>query len=137
MMSEKAVDVLTKYIGTPYKHMGRDFDGLDCYGLILKIFNDISISLPDVYEDYTPDFAWKGKDYFLEQFCEDWIEVDKPQFLDVVAFKTKDGVINHAGVMLDEYRFIHCCRAGTVCANVPDFAKKYHCAGYYRYKRLA
>jgi len=136
MMTSRAVDILTRYTGTPYKHQGRDFTGLDCYGLILQVFKDFGIDLPDVCGDYSADFAWRGKDYFLEQFCQDWTQVEKPSFLDVVAFKTKNGVVNHAGVMLDEVRFIHTCKAGTVCARVPELIKIYHLAGYYRHRRM-
>jgi cell wall-associated NlpC family hydrolase len=129
--------VITKYLGIPYINEGRDMSGTDCYGLLLMIFKDCGIELPDVYEHYSSDFCFKGKDYFIEQFCNDWVQVEHPIFLDVVGFKTRSGVLNHAGIMLDADSFIHTCKAGTVRSKVAEFVKRYHFGGYYRHKVLA
>ncbi len=43
---------LNQYIGIPYKFGGRDFDGVDCYGLVSLIYQDrYGIQLPDWERD--------------------------------------------------------------------------------------
>jgi cell wall-associated NlpC family hydrolase len=134
MMTEK--EIIKKYLGVPYKHQGRDLTGLDCYGLVIRIFDDLGIKLFDIEEDYTADWSWKGKNYFLENAHKDWQEVVKAKMLDVVGFKNSKGTLNHAGVMLDGDRFINSCRAGTVICRISDPRWKKRFTGFYRFKSL-
>jgi cell wall-associated NlpC family hydrolase len=126
-------DVVTKYLGVPYKHQGRDMRGLDCYGIIICAYADIGIKLFDIEEDYSEDWSWKGKNYFIENYYKQWEKVIAPKFMDVVLFKNSKGAINHAGIMLDENRFIHTSKVGTVVSRIADM-KEHRLEGYYRYK---
>jgi cell wall-associated NlpC family hydrolase len=126
------LDVITKYLGIPYKHQGRDLSGLDCYGLIISIYADLGIKLFDIEEDYARDWSWKNKNYFLENAHKEWEEVRKPRIFDVVGFKNSKGILNHAGVMLDGDRFINTCRAGTVIYRVSDPVWSARFCGFYR-----
>jgi len=128
-------DVIKKYLGIPYKHQGRVITGLDCYGLILSVYADIGIALFDIHEDYAPDWSFKGKNYFIENYHKEWERVAQPLFLDVVLFKNRKGAFNHAGVMLDERRFIHTSKVGTVVSSISDM-KSHRLDGYYRYKNV-
>ncbi len=128
--------IVEKYLGIPYRHRGRDLSGLDCYGLIISIFEDAGISLFDIEEEYTEDWAWKGKNLFIENAYLEWEQVKTPYFLDVVGFVNSKGVVNHAGVMLTSTKFIHTCKAGTVISSLNDYRKKNRIAGFYRHKKL-
>jgi len=129
-------DIINKYLGVPYKHQGRDLKGIDCYGLIISIYADLEIKLFDIEEDYTDDWAWKGKNYFLENAHKDWQEVNKAKLFDVVGFKNGTGIFNHAGIMLDGIRFINSCKAGTVVCRVSDLRWQKRFCGFYRNKGL-
>lgn len=129
-------DIINKYLGVGYKHQGRDIQGLDCYGLIICIYADLGIKLFDVEEDYTPDWSWKNKNYFLENCHKEWEEEEKAKLFDVVGFKNSKGILNHAGVMLDENRFINSCRAGTVVCRVSELIWQKRFAGFYRNNKL-
>jgi len=129
-------DIIKKYLGFSYKHQGRDMRGLDCYGLIIAIYADLGIKLFDIEEEYDSDWSWKNKNYFLENAHKDWEEVKKPKLFDVITFKNGKGVMNHAGVMLDENRFINSCKAGTVVCRSSDDVWQKRFAGFYRHKGL-
>lgn len=128
--------IIHKYLPVPYKHQGRDLSGLDCYGLIISIYADLGIKLFDIEEDYAPDWSWKNKNYFLENAHKDWEEVRSAKLFDVVGFKNSKGTMNHAGVMLDENRFINTCKAGTVVCKLTDATWVKRLAGFYRHKGL-
>lgn len=130
-------EIIEKYLGVPYLHHGRDLSGLDCYGLILNIFDDQGVELWDINEDYDPEWSWKGKDLFFQNYARDWDAVSDPRFMDVVCFKNGKGVVNHAGVLLGENKFIHAVKAGVVVSKYTDQQWNKRLVGFYRYKGAA
>ena len=127
-------DIIKRYLGVPYQHQGRSMQGLDCYGLIIAIYADLGIKLFDIEEEYTPEWSWQNKNYFLENAYKDWEEVSKARLFDVVTFKNGKGVMNHAVVMLDGNRFINSCKAGTVVCRLSDQIWQKRFYGFYRQK---
>ena len=94
----------------------------------------MGIRLFDIEEDYAEDWSWKGKNYFIENAHLQWHEVRQPKFLDVIVLKNGQGIINHAGVMLDENNFIQTCsRTGTIVTGL-SLVKPGRIEGFYRYK---
>lgn len=128
--------IIHKYLPVPYKHQGRSMQGLDCYGLIIVIYADLGVKLFDIEENYTPEWSWQNKNYFLENCHKDWEEVKTPKIFDIVTFKNSKDIMNHAGIMLDEIRFINSCKAGTVICRVSDPIWKKRFSGFYRHKGL-
>lgn len=41
-------DYARKYLGTPFKHRGRDPRGLDCAGLVWRAYFDAGLTMPDL-----------------------------------------------------------------------------------------
>ena len=130
-------EILGKYLGVPYKHHGRDLSGLDCYGLILKIFEDWDVKLWDIHADYDQEWSWKGRDLFFENYAREWERVQDSRFMDVVCFKNGRNIVNHAGVFLGENKFIHAVKAGVVVSKLTDREWQKRFAGFYRYKGVA
>jgi cell wall-associated NlpC family hydrolase len=129
--------VVKKYLGVPYRHQGRDLKfGVDCYGLILSIYADAGIKLRDIDADYDEHWSWEGKNYFIDNYHSDWEKVvlPNPKFLDIVGFINRQGIMNHAGVMLDDCHFINTVKAGTVVGNINDTHWANKVVGFYRYK---
>jgi cell wall-associated NlpC family hydrolase len=133
-MSE--IFAVMRYIGMPYRHMGRSENGLDCWGLILLVYSEmIHVKLWDMDEGYPEDWSHKGKDLFMENYRRQWEKVDGPQIYDVVLINNGHGIANHAGVMINERSFIHCLsKAGVVLSRITDKQWKPRIAGFFRYK---
>lgn len=127
-------EIIEKYLGVPYLHHGRTLSGLDCYGLILLIFEDQGIELWDINEDYDLEWSWKGKDLFIENYAREWEAASDPRFMDVACFKNGKGIVNHAGVVLGENKFIHAVKAGVVVSKYTDPQWQKRLVGFYRYK---
>jgi len=127
--------IRNKYLGTPFKHHGRFVDGLDCYGLIIRVYEDLGFKLFDIDDEYDTDWAWKGRNLFIENYHKEWEKVEKPGLFDVVLFCVNNkGVANHGGIVLKEGFFLHSCKAGTVVAQLSDWSK--YLEGFYHYKKL-
>lgn len=131
-MTEK--QIRTKYLGIPYKHLGRDLEGLDCWGLIKMIYADLGLELFDL-KDYDERWALKGDNYFIEHYYEDWQWHTAPVFLDVILFRNCKGIPAHAGVYLSKGKFIHCARGtGVIIGKWKIMLPKME--GIYRNKKL-
>lgn len=126
--------IINKYLGLPYLNMGRDIKGLDCWGLVMIIFNnEKGIDLPDTTENYDIMWSYKGKDYFNNKYCERFIRVAVPEYMDIILIKNSKGICNHAGVMLDSKHFIHSAeKAGVVVSNIKDEIWKNRIEGFFK-----
>lgn len=100
---------LTKFIGLPYKHMGRDFNGVDCFGLCWLIYSDyLKIEIPHFLEiQYTKNWYDTGKNHILENVY--WVEkVNFPyQKFDGLLFIINNNIVNHIGLYIGNNKFIH------------------------------
>lgn len=104
--------IFNKYIELPYKNLGRDFDGVDCFGLLYLIYRkERNISLPD-YTELKYDKEWyKNENHILDNINDDWIEVSKPfKLYDALIFYNigwKSQIANHIGMYIGEQKFLH------------------------------
>lgn len=93
-----------KYIGIPFKHLGRDENGLDCWGLPILYYREVlGKELKDWW--YEPDWAEKGENHFLENYENFHFErVDSPKLHDIVLFcmDIKSRIPCHAGIIVEE-----------------------------------
>jgi cell wall-associated NlpC family hydrolase len=129
------LEIINKYLGIPYRNHGRNIDGLDCYGLIIFIYKDFGIELFDIDADYDDDWSWDGHNLLMENVHFDWEEIKEQEQFCIVAFENGKGIVNHAGIMLDTDRFLHCCKAGVVVSRLSNFKEK-RFAGFYRHKGM-
>ena len=105
------LDKLDKYINLPYKNVGRDFNGVDCFGLVYLIYkNELNIELPDFTNlMYSKNWFKEGKNIIVENVWDKWYEVDKTEQTDLLLFYTnyKKRVVNHIGLYIGNNKFIH------------------------------
>lgn len=128
--------IIEKYLGIPYCHRGRTMEGLDCWGFLKLVYADLGFALFDVEDlQYSKVWGLKGRDYFKENYSNDWISVDDPEPLDGVLFVNSRGIANHAGVVLQNRRFIHCCRQGVIVSRLDEVSWKQKTEGFYRLKK--
>lgn len=137
-MSE--IITIFEYAGIPYKHLGRDKNGVDCWGLIMLIYKDkLNIQLQDIGDigevDYAKNWSLQGKDYFMENYQSRWERVTTPKIFDIVLLRNSRGIANHAGVMLNSNSFINCLKGGVVVSRITDAVWKGRLVGFFRYKK--
>lgn len=113
-----------KYIGIPYKELGRDEKGLDCYGLCYQVYkNELGISIPDYYnigfykseDKEQQEIIKRDLQGFILDEANNWEEVplDKIKEFDLILFRMC-GYIIHIGLALSKDTFLHCFN-GTEC----------------------
>ena len=101
---------LSKFIGIPYKHLGRDFTGFDCYGLVWLAYKEIlNIELPD-YTDllYRQDW-YKHKDNHILNNVS-WVKkVEYPfnKFDGILIYNGSNEIVNHIALYIGDNRILH------------------------------
>ena len=128
-----------KYLGVPYKHKGRDFSGLDCWGLPIIVYKDfLGVDLLDL-DNYSQDWSKEGANYFLDNYSKQFEQIFDPnsiKTLDILLFKdSKKQHVNHAGIALDIKSFIHCPYQGVVISRINDKFWGERLEGVFRLKR--
>lgn len=118
MVANKYEQIARQFLGIPYRHGGRDREGLDCVGLVHLFYQELGIKVPDTDgRPYSTD--WYKKD--PERLLRGLLQVGRPvdlkteplQPLDLVYFRM-GGAITHAGVMIDQHSFLHVLTRKTV-----------------------
>jgi cell wall-associated NlpC family hydrolase len=121
-----------KYVGIPYVPHGRDFQGVDCYGLLRLVFRqEFGAEIPEyVYDDATVPDAFEAG---LNDSC--WSLVAAEQLGDVILLTVK-GKPFHCGLVLEPGRMLHVTRLGySACIeryDSPRWANRVR--GFYRHK---
>jgi len=127
--------IIDKYLGIPYRHRGRTMEGLDCWGFLKLFYADLGIRLFDIEDlEYSRVWGLEGKDYFKEHHFHDWVQVKSPEILDAVLFVNSRKIANHAGIVLNNGRFIHSCRQGVIISRLNDPRWLTRIEGFYRLK---
>ena len=108
-------------------------EGLDCWGFLKLVYKDLGFKLFDIEElEYEKVWGLRGKDYFRENYENDWEKIRDTQVLDGVLFLNSRGVANHAGIVFANRKFIHCPRQGVVVSRLEDASWKPKIEGFYR-----
>lgn len=99
------------YINLPFKEVGRERDGIDCYGLIRLVYRErLNILLP-AYCDYesTRDYDVLEKQMAQNKKEDQWVEVPigQEQEYDIMLIRVI-GLPIHVGVVTDtKYHVLH------------------------------
>lgn len=119
------------WIGTPYRHQGsRKGVGCDCLGLVRGIWRGLYSEEPERPEPYAPDWAEAGgEDRLLEAARRYLIDAGEaaPAAGRVLIFRWRTHMpAKHAGIALDESRFIHAYQGQgvTISALVPQWRRR-------------
>lgn len=95
-----------KYIGIPYKANGRDFSGIDCWGLVRLVYKEeLGIDLPSLDGEYQIDDDARIQDLFA-QYKEGWKPSESIEAGDVVLFRVL-GSETHVGIAISPTQFLH------------------------------
>jgi hypothetical protein len=126
----------SKYVDLPYVSKGRDFKGVDCWGLIYLIFKiEFGILIPSwsaEYENANKVQLKKFKDNSV--YFNGWVEIEKPEVNSVILFEM--GKLFHVGLCLDKRgrEMLHIMRGTKVTIEKLDSALwKYRQKWGYKY----
>ncbi len=128
-------------IGIVYREGGRDLTGLDCWGVVMMASALLGIAVPDPFESHTERTVSRAQaqgatlEHFTDVSRWDVIAPHDASRGAVIAFTNPHGYVDHAGVLLDQYRFIHALRdVGVVIARRADAPWCRCVAGIYAYR---
>jgi len=105
---QKLVEAAKKYLGAPYRYGGKSIKGLDCSGFIIRVYAEaLGIKLPRTAGDlHNISFQIKSVE---------------AQTGDLVFFRTRSPQIDHVGMMINAYEFIHASASnGVIISNFKD-----------------
>lgn len=129
--------IVEKWLGAPYKNMGRDTSGIDCWGLGLRVYEMVGVKLFDMPEvEYGLNWAKQGGNYLVENYWRDWSKIESPEFMDAVLLSNVNGVAHHGGIILSGGKFIHATIYGVIISRLTDKGIAEKIEGFYRLKKL-
>ncbi|MFZ3044711.1 MAG: NlpC/P60 family protein [Desulfatirhabdiaceae bacterium] len=124
----------SRFLKIPFKDGGRDFFGADCWGIVMLVYREFGIDLPDFKiacgESLKINFA------VSEQRLA-WCRLTKPSAPCVVVMRMSDRyaqACNHVGVYIGGEKFIHTLKKqgpSLVSVNHPYFEQKIE--GFYEF----
>jgi len=96
-----------RYVGLPFVDHGRDWNGVDCWGLVqLVMREERGIALPSYGEISALDLAKVAGLIAGESALEPWLPVIKAEPFDVaVMYRRRDPV--HVGIMVSANEILH------------------------------
>jgi hypothetical protein len=123
----------SKYIGLPYKDLGRKEDGIDCWGLVRLFYkNELQIDLPSYDTLYTSGSSPEVPE-LLAKYKESWIHSTTGVPGDVCIFNIY-GEPSHVGIYVGDNKFLH-AREGKDSVidslDSPQWSKRFQ--GFYKY----
>jgi cell wall-associated NlpC family hydrolase len=104
----KKLEAFSKeFLGVPFAHMGRNKNGMDCFGLIIAWLFVLGKS----YRDHGYDFDWakKGENHFseLDDLPDLFVRIATPLPGSVVLINGGFDVPSHAGIVLPQKKMLH------------------------------
>ncbi len=134
----KNTQFLTRVFNIPYKECGRDYDGIDCWGLVvlchkellgieIPIYEDILLTSMSNYKSTTAQITEQMNSYFP------FDEITSPKFGDSVLINML-GQPLHIGFVLDATTMLHTTqRTGVVSETFRGLKWQKRIKGFYRY----
>jgi len=88
-------------LGIPFKPMGRDLKGFDCWGLVIWYYRNVfQMELPDRLNVSPFDISACARLFEEGSKSKDWERIPEPEHGCIVAM-SRNRAINHAGIWLD------------------------------------
>ena len=134
---------LSKYIGLEFKEGGRDWSGVDCYGLmglfLRTEFNILIDDCSDEYDslDYSEPAVREQISGLLDGGMDDWQPVYEQQAYDGILLSIAGRPL-HVGIVIDKRYMLHIEKGINACLERYDTAQwKSRIIGFYRHKNMA
>lgn len=125
-LSKSLINEANKWLGTPYKYGGNDRSGVDCSGLVVRVFLDaLDIKLPRSSND-------------IASYCTG---LNLAELIpgDLLFFKTTSAdKVSHVGIYIGDNQMIHASTRGVVVSDImSDYYRRTFanagCVDHYRH----
>lgn len=109
---------VNKYVGIPYKDRGRDYEGVDCFGIVQLVLLEEFQKFPPDYADYTDRATLENRAAYISNcLCDGkWIRVDGQVILpgDMLLFRILN-IPCHVGLVINDTHMLHCQKGTNSC----------------------
>jgi len=109
-MSSQPINAVNfdQFIMVPFKSLGRDYSGCDCWGQIYLVYRDLLNITLETYEGI-PATNLREVSRLIALHKLTWERVEVPQKFDVVILKTQasESLVSHVGVMISNTHLLH------------------------------
>ena len=128
---------LNAFVGLPYKDRGRDYSGVDCWGLLWIVYRDaLGVELPAYLDAYRPIDDREREDIAqtIVGNYSGWRQIASPEPFDAVLLRV-GGIACHIGVTAGDGAMLHIMRGHSAVIEsyrANKWVKRVH--EYYRYK---
>lgn len=96
-----------RYVGLPFVDHGRDFQGVDCWGLVaLVLWHERRITVPSYGETSARDLAAVAGLVKTESAGEPWSRITQPRAFDVAVMCRRHAPV-HVGIMVSGNEIMH------------------------------
>lgn len=121
------------YVGIPWQDGGRGRDGVDCWGLVRLVYQEVlGIALPSHSEDYTTALDRITIRRLIDGKPDYWVRVESPVAGDGALMMNVGRP--HMGVVIGGGWLLHIERGGgSVIENYNSLAMASRLEGFYRY----
>jgi len=111
---------LASWLGTPYRHAGNSYRGIDCSGFVSRIYNDV----------YGIKLTHSSRGMITEM--KERVKKNELQTGDILFFKIHGRRISHVGIYLKDGYFIHASISSGIMVDrlsAPYYSRHYYTAG--------
>lgn len=128
---------IEKYVGIPFVDGGRDWTGLDCWGLVrLVLKTECNIEVPSYGDISADELAAVAREVASECSKEPWHPVIKPLTFDVAVMHKRKSPV-HVGIMTTPTHMLHIERAThSVFIPVVHPSVSFRAINYFRHRSL-
>ena len=133
MLTERERELCSKFVGIPYVPGGRKLSGCDCWGLVVRFYEEAyNIRLPE----YREGRASKDILGFVGVESSSWVslERDELQFGDLILIRAFGG--GHLGIYVPENKMLHTMERRDSCIeSLSSPLWSSNIIGFYRHKQ--
>lgn len=108
-MEHPPIEIVTKFVGVPFRWGGTDLKGTDCIGIVVMFLQECSVQVTGA-DGMVYSRGWWKRDpqWFIREILERGTEVRQDQLrtFDVLCFRI-EGEIRHIGVYVGYGKFLH------------------------------
>ena len=122
------------YIGLPFKSLGRDRSGLDCWGMVYLVYREVFGREVPPYAEYADAYDIEEVGALIRgEIVTRWREVSPEKLGNVILLRVR-GEPCHVGVVVARGKFLHSFEGTQSCVERYDSLKwRRRTMGFYRY----